>query len=230
MSRRFEIHATIEPFYTRGAMFALEVLDGVTLSRVSSGLKIVAEGLRRQPIRNAGGLFVWLNEDRSLLQRVSIDPGALPYQRVELPVAQLRLPPLPRPLTTVRLPPAGAYPFPSGMTGVRGRLIEDVTDVPQRPVEGAVMLLQWLDDDGVTWQDAEPRGHTTTAGDFVLALALAPADVPRLDASGALTLRLVVSRNGGPPRRSTDLNVPPGRIADPATSSGLTVAWADLSP
>ena len=211
-------------------MFAVEVLDGVTLSRVSAGLKVVADGLRRGPIVNAGGLFVWLKEDRSAFRKLSIEPETLPYERVELTVAQLRLPPLPRPMTTVLLPPAAGYPFPSGMTGVRGILVEDLADTPRRPVIDAEVRLRWLDDDGITWHDAATASRTTDHGDFVLVPTLAPADVPRLDATGAVTVRLLVSRAGGSPRRAQDLNVPQGRIADPATSSGLIVAWADLSP
>src|SRR5260221_422241 len=109
--------------YERHALFAIELLDAVTLQRVSEGIEVTAEGLRGKPIVNYGGLFVWLEEKLDPLQKISIDPGVLPYERVERTKAQLNLPPAPQPLTTIELPPRVDYPFAVGMSGVRGTLI-----------------------------------------------------------------------------------------------------------
>ena len=47
---------------------------------------------------NAGGVFVWLAEDATSLQKIGVEPGVLPYDRVERLRADLNLS-RPRPLT-----------------------------------------------------------------------------------------------------------------------------------
>jgi hypothetical protein len=215
--------------YERHALFAIELLDGVTLQRVSEGIEVTAEGLRGEPIVNYGGLFVWLEEKLDPLQKVLIDPGVLPYERVERTKAQLNLPPAPQPLTTIELPPRVDYPFAAGITGVRGTLIEDRTTVPAHPVPGAEIALRWLDDTSV-WHDAPTTSHTNNAGDFVSILRLSAADAPLVDNAGALTVRFRVRRDALNERHSGDLKVPQGRIADPTTVPALIVAWDELQP
>ena len=215
--------------YERHALFAVELLDAVTLQRVSTGIEVTAEGLRGKPIVNYGGLFVWLGETLEPLQKISVNPVLLPYERIERTKAQLNLPPEPHPLITIELPPRVNYPFAVGMTGVRGTLIEDRTTVPAHPVAGAEISLRWLDDTSV-WHDAPTTSHTTNAGDFVSILRLSAADVPLVDSAGALTVRLRVRRDVLNERHSGDLNVPQGRIADPTTLNALIVAWDELQP
>jgi hypothetical protein len=215
--------------YERHALFAVELLDAVTLQRVSAGIVVTADGLRGRPIVNYGGLFVWLEEKLDSLQKVSVDPGVLPYERVERTKAQLNLPPAPQPLTTIELPPRVDYPFAVGVTGVRGALVEDHMTVPADPVPGAEITLRWLDDTSV-WHDAPTSSHTNDAGDFVSTLRLSAGDVPLVDGGGALTLRLRVRRDALNERQSGDLKVPQGRIADPATLNALSVAWDELQP
>lgn len=219
-----------ERAFARDVLFALELLDAVTLMRVSNGLSVVADGLRRTPIVNAGGLFVWLREDPAGLRRISIDPGPLPYEAVDLTPAQLGAPPAPRPLTTIQLPPSPAYPFPSGVTAARGTLVEDRLETPARPIARAEVGLRWLDEDGVTWRSPAVTSHTSAAGDFACVLRLARDDVPKLDASGAITARLHARREAGAERTSVDLKLPQGRVADPATLSALIVAWDEMLP
>ena len=105
----------------------------MTLSRVSQGVKVVAEGPARQADVNAGGLFVWREEPIGPLQKVRIDPGTLPYETVEREKAQLQLPPALVPLTTIELPPRLDYAFAPDITGARGTLIEERVSSP-RPV------------------------------------------------------------------------------------------------
>ena len=155
------------------SLFAIELLDAVTLARVSSGVKVVAEGLHGKPIVNCGGLFVWLEEPSEPLQKVSIDPGTLPYERVERDEGATE-------------PSAGARAADhdraaaarwttrsqAGMTGVRGTLIEDrITAGPTR-CAGARCALRWLDDDGVTGATRRRHSHTNADGDFVSIPAL----------------------------------------------------------
>jgi hypothetical protein len=219
----------LEQGYLRHSLFAIELLDAVTLSRVSQGVEVVAEGLRGKPTLNAGGIFVWRDEPIGPLQKVRIDPGALPYEVVEREKALLVLPPAPVPLTPIELPPRLDYVFAPGITGARGTLIEERVSSPE-PVRQAKVRLLWLDDDGVTWREAPTTSHTNAEGDFVSILRFSPADVPRLSASKELTVRLWVRRDSTSVRRSADLLLPQGRISDRSTVSALSFAWDELLP
>jgi len=227
MSRPFEIKLPLEDAYRRRSLFAIELLDAVTLERVSQGIKVTAEGLQNKPVVNHGGVFVWMQEDIAPLQKVTIDPGVLPYEKIERVPADLTLPPDPRPLTTIELPPRVDYAFAAGVTGLRGTLIEDNV-VPPVPVQNAAVRLSWLDDDDVTWRDAPTISHTNSKGDFVSILRFAPTEKPNLD-NGAVTVRLRVRRNGNE-RSSADFKLLQGRVTDPSTLDPLTFAWDELQP
>jgi hypothetical protein len=227
MSRPFEIKLPLEQAYSRRSLFAIELLDAVTLERVSRGVKVVAEGLQREPVINSGGVFVWLQEDLAPLEKVTIDPLTLPYEKLELEPADLTLPPDPRPLTIVELSPRVDYVFAPGVTGLRGTLIEERV-VPPVPVPNAAVRLRWLDDDDVTWRDAPTTSHTNSRGDFVSILRFAPTEKPNLD-NGSVTVRLRVSRNGNE-RSSADFKLLQGRVTDPSTLDPLTFAWDELQP
>ena len=227
MTRPFAIKLPLEQAYSRRSSFAIELLDAVSLSRVSQGVKITADGLQGKPVINAGGIFVWLQEELAPLQKVSIDPGTLPYEKIELERADLRLPPDPRPLTTVELPPRVDYVFQPGVTGLRGTLIGERV-VPPAPVPNAEVRLRWLDDDDNTWHDAPTISHTNSTGDFVSILRFAPADKPNLD-NGSVTVRLRVRRDGNE-RSSADFKLLQGRVTDPSTLDPLTFAWDELQP
>ena len=227
MSRPFEVKLPLEDAYRRRSLFAIELLDAVTLERVSQGVKVVAEGLQGKPIVNHGGVFVWMQEDLTPLQKVTIDPGTLPYEKIEREPADLTLPPDPRPLTTIELPPRIDYLFAPGITGLRGTLIEEQV-VPPVPVENAEVSLRWLDDDLVTWRDAPTISHTNSKGDFLSILRFAPTEKPNLD-NGSVTVRLRVRRNGNE-RSSADFKLLQGRVTDPSTLNPLTFAWDELQP
>lgn len=227
MSRPFAVKLPLENAYGRRSLFAIELLDAVTLERVSNGVKVTAAGLQGKPVVNAGGVFVWLQEDIAPLQKVTIDPGALPYEKIERQPAELTLPPDPRPLTTIELSPRVDYPFAPGVTGLRGTLIEEQA-VPPVPVQNAQVSLRWLDDDDVTWRDAPTISHTNSTGDFVSILRFAPTEKPKLD-NGSVTVRLRVRRNGNE-RSSADFILLQGRVTDPSTLDPLTFAWDELQP
>ena len=228
MIQRFVIRHR-ERAYVRNALFALELLDGVTLARVSDGIHVVADGLSGKHTVNASGLFVWTTGDIDALRSITIDPVARPYQRRSVQRVDLRLPPQANPLTSIELSPRIDYPFPSGVTGMRGRLIEERVD-PAVPVDKAEVHLAWLDDDGVTWREAPTRSLTNPKGDFATALRLASTDVPKLDANGALTVRLRVKRDEVNERSSADVKLPQGRVTEPTTANAMTFAWDELVP
>ena len=219
MSRPFDIYEPPELAYHRRVLFAIEVLDAVTLERVTQGLKVKALGLKGLPIVNAGGLFVWLSEDLNALQNVTIEPGVLPFESVEIPAAQLKIP-----LSIVELSPRSAYPFPPGLTAIRGALIEErvAPPAPPQPVQDAGVRLMWLDDDGTTWHDSPVRSHTGAQGDFATILRFAPDEVPRLSADGALTVRLHARRAGQSELKTAAFTLPQGRVTD------KTYAWNEL--
>jgi hypothetical protein len=238
MNRPFEVHRPQDKIARRRVLYAIELLDAVTLDRVSQGVKVKAHGLQSEPIVNASGLFVWLDEDIEQLQKISIDPGVLPYEETERNHAQLNLEhdsiQGKWPLTSIELSPRVDYAFDAGITGLRGTLVEERERA--EPVPKAEVYLRWLDQDG-NWHDAPTRSHTTPArsdppangGDFVAILRLAPSEVPQLDADGNLTVRLRVKR-GEDERGSDALPVLQGRIANPSTQNKLIFAWDELKP
>ena len=227
MSRLFLVRFSLEPAYVRRSLFAIELLDAVTLARVTQGIKVVAQGIKGRPTVNSSGLFVWRPEPLEPLTKVSIDPGSLPYEQMEILKAELALPPAPVPLTTIQLRPRADYPFQTGLTGMRGVLLEDRT-LPKTPVAGVDVQSRWLDADG-NWRDAPTTSRTNTDGEFVSFVRFAASDVPSLDPNKALTVRLRVVRDGAT-RDSSDLKLPQGRIADSSTLSALTFAWDELQP
>lgn len=225
MARPFEVHIPLEQAYLRNVLFALEVLDAVTLRRVSQGLKVKAKGLVGKPILNSGGLFVWLKEGNAAPQELDLEPGRLPYEKRTVPGADITLP-----LTRVELLPRRDYPFSTGITGVLGMLVETRPPPPPPrvrpvPIANASVWLRWLDDDGVTWHDATTRSRTDENGGFAAIVRFAPNDLPRLDANGAVTGRLQVDR-AGTLRRSADIPLTQGRVADAMP----IFAWDELVP
>lgn len=232
MSRPFEVYGSKDKIALRRVLFAIELIDAVTLNRVSQGMKEVkAQGLRGKPVINASGFFVWLDEDIDQLQKISINPGMLPYEETERSPAQLNLERDSAqgkwPLTSIELSPRADYPFTTGITGLRGTLVEAYGSPPQ-PVSDADVYLRWLDQDG-NWHDSPTRCHTTASGDFVAILRFAPTDDPQLDATGNLTVRLRV-RRGADERGTADLNIPQGRVESPSTPNQFVFAWDELVP
>jgi hypothetical protein len=209
-----------EVAYERHVYLAVELLDAVTMTRVYDGVKVIADGLQGKPIINASGFFVWL-EENAVAQKVIVIPDELPYEETELTALTF-------PRSTIQLQPSVNYPFSPGITGLRGTLVESLL-TPAVPVGGAEIKLGWLDDSDI-WRDAPTTSLTNSrSGDFVSILRLAPREKPKVDANGAVTVRLQV-RRGALSRSSTDFQLPQGRVTDPSTSNSLTFAWDDLQP
>lgn len=212
-----------EKAYKRNVQFAVELLDAVTLERVSSGVTVKVEGLQRKPIVNPSGLFVWVEEKNTTIRGVSVDTTKVPYEKVERDASQLTFP-----LTRIELQPTLDYSFAPGITGLRGTLVERRIPNPD-PVGGAEIKLRWLDDTG-NWHDAPTASQSNTkSGDFVSILRFAPNQKPDIDADGAVTVRLQVRRDAFT-RSSTDLKLQQGRITDPTALNSLTFAWDELQP
>jgi hypothetical protein len=239
MSRRFEVRLPLERAYTRKAMLGIELLDAVTLERIrleriprgtAQGMEVTAQGLTGKPVVNESGIFVWLEEDITKLEKVVVEPGALPFERVEIAAAQVA-----RPLHRVQLMPLGSYPFSPGVTGIRGSLYETRVPLGTYPeaIAGATIRLEWLDDDGSTWRPWQAPAVTNKAGDFTSILRLArgqspQADQPpradqqpRLDAKGMMTVRLFAKRAAGPQKQKS-FQLLQGRVADEI------LAWDEL--
>ena len=212
-----------ESAYTRRMFLAVELLDAVTLTRVTNGIKVEAEGLKSRPVINSGGCYVWLEEDSPTVQKITVDPGRLPYEAFELDGADVT-----QPLTTIQLQPRVGYEFVPGITGLRGTLIESQFG-PVEPVPDGEVRLRWLDDLGV-WQDAPTESRTEKeSGDFVSVLRLAPNQKPDVDANGKVTVQLHV-RRGALSRTSADFKLLQGRVTDPTTSDPLKFAWDEMQP
>jgi len=222
MTRTFDTYLPLEKSRVRRVRLAAEVLDGVTLSRISDGLTLTAQGLRGAPIVNAGGLFVWLEEAGRDPVSVSIDTGSLP-----LDPQVANVPALPERLVRVELAPQRAYPFPGGVTAIRGLLIQNRNDDPPVPVTGVPAWLQWIDDNqaGTTWVDTPVRGRTDANGDFAATARFTPAQVPRLDSQGRLRVRLAATQ-AGITLKSPELQIAEGRVTDVPKS----FAWNEFQP
>lgn len=187
MADGFPIGLPLDAAYSRRLLCAAEVVDGVTLERVRSDIKVSARGLQRKPTVNAGGIWVWIEEGGAAPTRILVDTADTPYASAE------RAPPVP-PEKSVRieLAPRYAYPFPAGATALRGTLLVSRFGRPA-PIAGAAVRLQWTD--GTDWFDAPVPVTTEASGDFAAPLRLAPKAEPSTLDDG-LAVRLRVTRNG----------------------------------
>lgn len=230
MNGAAQIYGTFDLAYSRKVLFAVELLDPVTLERVSQGIKVVAEGLRGKPTLNASGQFVWLKEDITPLSSISIDPVSLPYQSETVPADELKLPSDKPPIKSIELLPRTDYVPVTGTTGIRGSVVEDRT-MPVLAVGDADVRMQWVDEDNVTWRDAPGRSRTNKVGDFVAVLRFASTDTPHVDpVAETLTVRLFVKRSDGRERHTASMRIKQGSIEDASTQHGLIFAWDEMQP
>lgn len=209
--------APAEQAYRRAVLFAAEVLDGVTLARISAGLTVAASGMRAPPIVNASGLFVWLDEGAPPAPHtVSVDPGELPYLAGSAPVLADRL-------VRIVLAPGRAYRYPAGSTALRITLHAAVPG-GSRPAAGATVFLRWFDGDAVEpWTDAPLRARTDAFGAASLALRLAPGQEAGKTVSGALRVR-VCALAGADVRMSEEIALDEGRVTDRAEPLVINLA------
>jgi hypothetical protein len=200
-----------EVAYDRRVLFAVQLVDPVTLSLVSEGMKVIVGGMRHAPIVSASGSFVWLEEAGAAPGLVRVHPGDLPYEEEQAPA-----PILPSRLRRITLRPRMGYVFPDGVTAIRSALYETLAD-PLVPVVGETVRLQWLDDSQVpaVWVDAGTATRTDRGGGFVCFLRLLPTLVPAVVvATGFIRLTLSVGPDAGPRHNSNEWSMPQGRTSD----------------
>jgi hypothetical protein len=194
---------------SRVALLAVELVDPVTLARVSQGITVIAEGLANLPIISLSSRFAWFAEGDQWPTRFSIDPGRLPYEREEI-VAPARPPkpddPKPEETRVFRiiLRPTVAYPFTEGVTVVRGQL-QETADKKSAMVKDAEIWIRWLSfsTDGTKeqWLDAPIRARTNQSGEFAALLRL-PTNATPYEKDGNrvknsnLKARIAVARDG----------------------------------
>ncbi|NHZ64601.1 hypothetical protein [Massilia genomosp. 1] len=205
--------APAESAWRRQVLFAAEVLDGVTLTRISAGISVNASALGQAPVLNAGGVFVWLDDGRPLApQQVTVDPGLLPYQG-----ASVASPVPPKRLVQIALAPARAYPFQAGTTALRFSLIESASGAPVAAAHAEVFL-RWFDSGA--WVDAPLRSRTDAHGDASVTLRFGRAEEPGKDGAGRLRVRLCAHRAGAT-TMSAEFALPEGRVTDIAPPFAL---------
>jgi hypothetical protein len=209
MSSASDANLAFEVAYVRKVLLAAEILDAVTLEPVREGIAVSGSGLNADPIINGSGLYVWLEQGNRRPTQIVVDPLDSPYQGATAPV-----PPLPQRSVRIELAPKVGYPFGSGVTAVGGTLIQRSTG-PRIPVSGAEAWLRWVDDaaNGTTWVDSPIRSQVDANGDFAVVLRLAPNQLPRLDANGALRARLG-ARLRGITRTSEEIPLLQGRVLE----------------
>jgi hypothetical protein len=121
------------------------------------------------------------------------------------------------------LKPLANYPFSPGIAAIRGSLMatRPAPGVTPVAITGATIRLEWLDDDAVTWHASPLTAVTNAAGDFTAIVRLAPAQTPRIDAAGKMSLRLFAKRAVGG-EKFKEFSLLRGRVTDE------TYPWDEL--
>lgn len=216
MSSRFAVSLPLEIGFTRRVLVAAEIVDGVTLRPVTTGIKVTATGLRSRPVVNFSGFYVWLEEGGREAQEIVVDAEGTEYQSARAS------PLLPPDHARIQLPPAYGYRFPPGATALRGTLRASLYGSPD-PIGGALVRLQWSGDSG--WIDAPLASRSAASGDFAVPLRLASTAEPRLLANGSLAVRLRVERDGVS-RTSDEIPLRQGSVS----ALSAPFIWDDLTP
>lgn len=218
----------IEQAFGRQAILGLELIDGVTLERVYRGIRVQAEGLPNEPQVSRSSVFYWVGKRANqVIQSIAIDPGQRPYEGQTIgPITlnELGSPTLQR----VELVPRFDYPFPSGTTGVMGRVVVDESANPIVSVSSAQVTLQVLIDGD--WKRSRLSGISNTQGDFVSTLRLkketGQSDDDPLPAS--FQFRLEIQLNSVV-RVSREWNQTLGTLVTPTVSTPQLFAWNSMS-
>jgi hypothetical protein len=212
-------------------LVGIELIDPVTLTRVTQGVRVSAQGLANPPVLSYSGCFVWFKEDGDAWpESFSVDVGELPYEQIAGTIAPPARPddldnaPVSARLKRVTLSPSVAYPFPDGVLGVRGRLHE-TADAGSLPVAGARIWLRWGSamDDPSQWIDSPVQGVTTASGAFAVCLRPPVSLMPEA-ANGRVTLQLAVVLAGENTRRTKQIETADGAmgiVPDPSDPAAV---------
>lgn len=219
MPSSFPVHLPLETAFTRRVLFAAEIVDAVTLEPVTKDIVVKATGLRNSPKINASGFFVWLEEGVAQPLAVTVDASATQYESVIVAT-----PVLTDKRVRVELPPRFGYPFPPGVSALRGTLHESRYGTPA-PVMGAKIWLQWSPVADTEWIDTPTQSTSDANGDFAALFRLTPAQEPKPHPDGGLTVRLRVRRDSSV-RTSMEIPLQQGRI----TYRKDPFIWDELTP
>lgn len=232
---------------TRSALLALELVDPVSLELVSKGITLRAEGLERAPLQNLTGRFVWLREGERWPSSFTFEPGSLPFARQQV-LAPARPADLARDVgmrvVRVVLRPTPMYPFETGVTSLRGRLLASANGAP---MAGVRMQLAFRDEQSAEWLPRPPQPivnasppelETDRNGEFALFLRSAPQPgvTPDLN-QGQLRVRVQATHAAPFETRAT----PDDFVFAPTAAAGrlalglplardLTLTWNTLRP
>lgn len=218
----------IEQAFNRQAILGLELIDGVTLEPVYRGIRVQAKGLTNEPQVSRSGVFYWLGiRANQVIPTIVIDPGQRPYEGQT--IGPITLNELGSPtLQQVELVPRLDYPFPSGTTGVMGRLVMNESANPMVSVGGAQVTLQVLIDGA--WKRSRLSAISNSQGDFVSTLRLksetGQSDDDPLPAS--LQFRIEIQLNSVV-RVSREWNQSLGTLVTPTVSTPQLFAWNSMS-
>jgi len=207
--------------YQRNTLFAVEVLDPVSLTIVRHGVRVTAVGLKREPIVSYGGRFVWLEEkdgeEYAWPTRLIVDAGDLPFESADV-VAPPRPANIPKAtqeerLARIVLQPKSSYAFRGGdgVLAVQGRLVEDAQADPKVPVVGASVRLRWQDADSGQWRNAPVQALTYQFGEFLTFIRMPPLASPVVNAAGLMSVVIRVRRDEL--RETTPFLVPQGQVS-----------------
>src|SRR5215469_13123776 len=187
----------------RKVLVALEVLDPLSQTLVSSNLTVRAKGWGA-PVVSWSGRFVWLEEGGTWPEEISVEPVGLPFEdefkQPAEPADLAQAKPQER-LVRIVLRPTPAADF-SDVTAIRGQLRESLAD-SSPPVTDAKADLAWFDKNTGKWiPSPEQSGVTNPAGEFAAFLRLQPLIDEEADLQGRL-LKVRVQLTRGSVTRAT---------------------------
>lgn len=190
------LDAPVGDLLKRTGRIGVELLDPVTLGLVRGGVT-VSGGFDRPPRQSLGGRFFWLEEHGGWPAEIRVDPGRLPYMAETFPIgAEPGATDLPSArIVRLTLRPSPIYPFPDGVTVVRGLLAETGAR-DAAPIADAMLWLARLRDlpSGESWEDAPVRVNSAAGGDF--AVFMRPARASAATEDGPTDFRIVATHDG----------------------------------
>jgi hypothetical protein len=133
----------------------LYLIDDFTLEGVAGGVQLALQGQEIKPVRNRSGYYLFINLAPGKY-RYSIESEH--FERVEdgVTVWKNNIPPEPIPINLI---PRPSYPFPHGVTLIRGTILEETTRNPIKDVKVGLKL-----------KGKEVAAKTADDGQFVIYL------------------------------------------------------------
>jgi hypothetical protein len=220
MLQRFDVHIPLQKSYQRQLAFSLGVRDAMTQRLITSGLDIWADN-GVAPRMNASGWYIWMKGAEPKPTVIKIKALALGLEDFTVNVSAATT------TDEVELSPLQSYPFPSGATVYRSRLIDGATSVAGAMVQLELRVQQLI---GSIWQASGPVSKTNKDGEFAAIFRPPPPQIGDEGAPAKVSVRLRVERrfagNPQPSRRlGTEFQLPVGIT----TTSGQSLDWPLLT-